>query len=202
MFRRHVSYANVVATMALVFAMGGTAIAAKHYLISSTKQIKPSVLRSLRGSAGPKGATGLQGAPGKEGAAGKEGKEGKAGPLLTTLPSGQTLRGAFGGGGHASATREAIQVSLSYPFPLATDPTPVVIGPGEKSTTQCPGSSGAPEAAKGYLCVYVAGGINVGGFQIYGDDGSADYRFGGVVYTEPPSAGLSEFWGTWAVTAP
>jgi hypothetical protein len=45
--RRHLNYANVVATMALVFAMSGTALAAKHYLISSTKQIKPSVLKSL-----------------------------------------------------------------------------------------------------------------------------------------------------------
>jgi hypothetical protein len=34
--RRHLSYANVVATMALVFAMSGSALAAKHYLITST----------------------------------------------------------------------------------------------------------------------------------------------------------------------
>ena len=37
--RKHLSYANVVATFALVFAMGGSAIATKHYLITSTKQI-------------------------------------------------------------------------------------------------------------------------------------------------------------------
>jgi hypothetical protein len=85
MFRglhRHISYANIVATMALVFAMGGTAIAAKHYLITSTKQIRPSVLKSLTGRAGLKGTTGAQGVPGtpgKEGTAGKEGKEGAQG---------------------------------------------------------------------------------------------------------------------------
>jgi len=72
--------------MALVFAMGGSAVAARHYLVTSTNQIKPSVLKSLKGNAGPKGATGLQGvqgkegAVGKEGAAGKEGKEGARGP--------------------------------------------------------------------------------------------------------------------------
>jgi len=50
--RRHLSYANVVATMALVFAMSGTALAGKHYLINSTSQIKPSVLKTLKASTG------------------------------------------------------------------------------------------------------------------------------------------------------
>jgi hypothetical protein len=45
--RRNLSYANVTATLALVFAMSGGALAAKHYLLSSTKQISPKVLNSL-----------------------------------------------------------------------------------------------------------------------------------------------------------
>jgi hypothetical protein len=45
--RRRLSYANVVATMALVLSMSGGALAAKHYLLSSTRQISPKVLRSL-----------------------------------------------------------------------------------------------------------------------------------------------------------
>ena len=80
--RRHLSYANVVATMALVFAMGGTAVAAKHYLISSTSQISPQVLKALEvkiASRVKPGSAGAEGAPGKEGPAGKEGKEGAAG---------------------------------------------------------------------------------------------------------------------------
>jgi hypothetical protein len=44
--RRHLSYANVVATFALVFAMSGGALAAQHYLLRSTKQIKPSLLKT------------------------------------------------------------------------------------------------------------------------------------------------------------
>jgi hypothetical protein len=93
--RRHISYANVAATLALVFAMSGGAMAAKHYLISSTKQISPKVLKKLKGNAGARGvtgATGATGAQGKEGAAGKEGAVGKEG--LKGLGSG-TLAMAF-----------------------------------------------------------------------------------------------------------
>ena len=42
--RKRLTYANVAMTMALVFAMSGGAYAAKKYVITSTKQIKPSVL--------------------------------------------------------------------------------------------------------------------------------------------------------------
>jgi hypothetical protein len=45
--RRHLTYANVTATLALVLAMSGGAFAAKHYLVNSTKQIDPKVLDSL-----------------------------------------------------------------------------------------------------------------------------------------------------------
>lgn len=69
--QRRPSPATVIALFALFFALGGTAIAAHHYLISSTSQIKPSVLRSLHGNAGR---------PGPAGAAGPAGPQGPAGP--------------------------------------------------------------------------------------------------------------------------
>ena len=83
--RRHLTYANVTATLALVFAMTGGALAAKHYLINSTSQINPKVLKKLRGHAGPRGAvgaTGATGATGGEGPPGKPGADGKAAPAL------------------------------------------------------------------------------------------------------------------------
>ena len=86
--RRHLTYANVAATLALVFAMSGGALAAKHYLVNSTKQINPTVLKKLRGKAGPKGttgATGKDGAPGKEGTQGKQGAQGAPGPAPETV---------------------------------------------------------------------------------------------------------------------
>jgi hypothetical protein len=73
------TYANVVATLALVFAMSGGAIAANHYLITSTKQISPKVIKKLTGKAGPAGKQGPAGPQGKEGPAGKEGLAGKDG---------------------------------------------------------------------------------------------------------------------------
>jgi hypothetical protein len=46
--RRRLSYANIASTLAIFLAMGGTAWAAHHWLITSTSQIKPSVLDELR----------------------------------------------------------------------------------------------------------------------------------------------------------
>lgn len=83
--RRHLNYANVVATLALVFAMSGGALAAKHYLINSTKQINPKVLKSLKGKTGktgPTGPAGVAGALGKEGPQGKEGAKGNSGSAV------------------------------------------------------------------------------------------------------------------------
>jgi collagen triple helix repeat protein len=77
--RKRLNYANVTATVALFFAMTGGAVAAKHYLINSTKQINPKVLRALKGKNGKNGAAGTTGSPGAPGAPGKEGQAGKNG---------------------------------------------------------------------------------------------------------------------------
>ena len=111
--RKRVTYVNVAMTVALVFAMSGGAYAAGKYLITSTKQISPKVLKSLVGKTGPagangapgtagplgpagpqgpagaKGETGATGAAGSEGKEGPEGKEGKEGP--------EGKEGTFGG---------------------------------------------------------------------------------------------------------
>jgi len=73
------TYANVAATLALVFSMSGGALAAGHYLINSKKQINPRVLKALQGAKGPKGATGAAGAGGPTGAAGATGVTGLEG---------------------------------------------------------------------------------------------------------------------------
>jgi hypothetical protein len=47
-----------IAALALFVALGGTAVAARHYLITNTSQIKPSVLKKLKGNMGPAGPAG------------------------------------------------------------------------------------------------------------------------------------------------
>src|SRR4029077_9278680 len=85
--RRPFSYANVAATLALVFSMCSGALAAKHYLISSTSQIKPSLLKKLVGKVGKTGPVGAAGIQGPAGVAGKEGPPGREG--VTGLTSGE-----------------------------------------------------------------------------------------------------------------
>jgi hypothetical protein len=70
---------GVIATIALILAMSGGAYAAKKYLITSTKQISPSVLKSLKGAAGKNGAAGPTG-PAGTGTAGPAGPAGPTGP--------------------------------------------------------------------------------------------------------------------------
>jgi hypothetical protein len=75
--------ARGLALVALAVGIGGgTAFGAtKHYLITSTKQIKPSVLKSLKkaGPRGTKGATGSQGVQGNPGTNGTNGTNGNNG---------------------------------------------------------------------------------------------------------------------------
>jgi hypothetical protein len=144
--RKRLTYANVVATFALVFAMSGGAYAAGKFLITSTKQIKPSVLASLKGKAGsagvagaagaqgpagavgpqgPAGANGKDGGPGTEGKQGPEGKEGKAGKdgttgFTETLPKGKTETGAWAETSSAEqAAGELVAITaISFSIPL------------------------------------------------------------------------------------
>jgi hypothetical protein len=97
--RRRLSYTNVLMTLALVFAMSGGAYAAGRYVITSTKQIKPSVLKQLQGKpgatgatgpAGPSGLKGETGATGPAGPTGPKGETGATGPAGPTGPKGET----------------------------------------------------------------------------------------------------------------
>jgi len=86
MSRRKPSPAAIIACVALCLSLGGTAIAAGGYLITSTSQIQPNVLRKLRGHSGPAGKQGSQGPTGPAGPAGPTGPTGPAGPAnLTAL---------------------------------------------------------------------------------------------------------------------
>lgn len=87
---------NIVAWLALFVALSGTSMAASHYIITSTKQIKPSVLKELRGARGAMGVAGTKGAAGAQGAAGGQGP---AGPTGATGSGGQNGKNGANGVG-------------------------------------------------------------------------------------------------------
>jgi hypothetical protein len=105
MLRRHFNATTFVAVVALVFAMTGGAYAAKKYLITSTKQISPSVLKALQGKAGTAGAPGAAGAQGAQGSAGPAGSAGTKGEVGTVGAKGEKgTTGAAGAPGAKGAT--------------------------------------------------------------------------------------------------
>jgi hypothetical protein len=79
---KRISPTTVIAVTALFLSMGGVGLAASKYLITSTSQIKPSVLAELHGARGPRGPAGssVQGPEGTPGSAGAPGITGVAGP--------------------------------------------------------------------------------------------------------------------------
>jgi hypothetical protein len=211
--RRHTSYANVVATLALFFAMSGGALAAKHYLVNSTGQINPKVLKKLKGKngkTGARGATGLQGPAGATGANGAPGAPGQTGPAglsaLATLPSGQTESGAYGLRQDADS-EHFVAASVTFPVPLASRiaTSHIIYTPAATPALHC---AGPRHADPGYLCIYSLNEVNLKAEQFYIDpESEVEEGFGtglvGVllewktVLTAPAIA-----YGTYAVTAP
>jgi len=136
---------------------------------------------------------------------GAVGPTGPAGPLPATLPSGKTLTGAFGMRGDAAAGSEAVEDGISFQFPLASSPTVHVIAPSDTPPAECPGTSLAPAAMPGQLCIFFgfdSGNISTFSFYSAADGGSSIFTHGAVPYIRAAAAGYYESSGTWAVTAP
>jgi hypothetical protein len=176
--RRRFTFANVTATMALLFAMSGGALAAGHYLITSTKQISPKVLHSLKGARGAQGQAGANGPAGPAGPAGARGEAGAAGPqgpagpaglqgepgaagkdgttgFTEFLPSKKTETGAWGT--LRTATGIALApISFSIPLKAGLDAEHVhfIALNSRQSIPECPGNAEEPVAEAGNLCVY------------------------------------------------
>jgi hypothetical protein len=207
-FRRGLTYANVTATLALVLALSGSAIAGTTYLLTSTSQISPTVLKKLKGAKGPKGQRGKTGAKGAIGPAGPAGPAGAAGakgdtaPYPTILATGQTERGTFamedentGGSGHAYDS-----ITFSPPLAPSVTLTATYVASG---TTQpgCTGTPSEPTASPGFLCVY--GRTASGTVALFSGSaasaGQAD-RWGAVASIITNTSAFA--YGTWAATAP
>ena len=210
--RAKLTYANVAATLALFVALaGGTAYAADQLGKESvgTKQlakgaVTPAKLskaakKTLTGAPGPRGtigATGPQGAqgvPGPKGDAGSKGDTGPAGPITGALPAGVTITGVFNLDDVAAAAGQRNGGEISFGLAPKTEPEVELIL--ASPSAHCPGTSEAPAAAPGWLCLYRATRSNVEEVELqkfgtYGIEIFAKATAGGRFYVD----------GTWALT--
>lgn len=124
--RRHLTYANVVASLALFLALGGAAFAATQLPRNSvgTGQLKPEAVTA--GKIAKKTRAQLKGEPGP---AGPQGKTGKTGAKGATGPKGATgatgARGATGAAG-TDGTGPAFEVFRQTPKAIGTSSTVVL----------------------------------------------------------------------------
>lgn len=155
------SLATIIASLALFFALGGSAIAAQHYLITSTSQIKPSVLAKLKGKDGPAGPAGPIGPQGAQGSAGLVGPQGQAGPQGSQGPPGQ--QGPEGPPGSGSAALSTMSEKVAAPKRV---PASNELGAGggegiEASAVTCPSGEHAVSGGSNVYAGVVAGMLSV-----------------------------------------
>jgi hypothetical protein len=211
-----------VAIIALVAAVAGTAFAALPGLNSKQKKQVTSIAQTQAkkfaqsvpgpaGPQGPKGDTGAkgdtgskgdQGEPGEDGEDGEDGEPGEDGVCSVSIPEcvlpvGATLVGHFSA--NASKEEEKAFATISTGLQLPSVPEVQRILPpseGGEPTPECPGTVEEPDAAPGFLCVYIERRHNAQFGQKIADTS------GGYVEVLPLVAESDFFFvnGTWAVT--
>jgi hypothetical protein len=210
--RGRVTYANVAATLALVLAMSGGALAAGHYLIHSTKQISPAVLKKLHGARGARGPSGVIGSIGPQGPAGEVGAKGRVGPVgpdgfsaLSLLPGGASESGDFTVSLPVAASSDFLTGAVSFPIPLTARIAAehVVFTKTSAPVERC---AGPGQASRGYLCIYIASTTAVENAHVSDPEAEpvleGSGRFGFTLAWTVKEAGPAEVLGTYTVTAP
>ena len=177
------SPALLVAVVALVAALGGTAVGGVAITVlnkkerKQVKKIAKKLDRKIELKPGPKGDIGAQGPKGDTGTTGPQGPKGDPGdpgPPGTSaldggsIPSGTTVTGTWGGRYvNALAGTQTNSYLLPYSFPL---PAPVALtdanvnfgastaAPVGDADPACTGSASVPTAPGGKVCIYVNSG--------------------------------------------
>jgi hypothetical protein len=217
--RSRLTYANVMATVAVFLAMGGGAYAltgvpdragvfhgcvdaksgALRVVANASSCRKPKTITRAKRHLHVSGESaiawnqqGQQGPQGIQGPPGKDGAQGPAGPFVDVLPSGKTLKGAF----YFKTTIS----SYSFAFSLPSVPIVNIRPFGASATAQCPGTAQDPQAAPGQLCLYQSNNSGASACVFATDDpmssctSATKFGFG--------ASASGDMSGQWAVTAP
>ncbi len=196
----------IIAIVALVAAVGGTALAAGGLTKQQEKQVT-KIAKKYAGKNGAPGATGPVGPAGPAGAKGDTGAQGPAGPQGPggpggpagspwtaggTLPSGSSETGAWSVG--TPGTETLYTSSISFGIPLSSAAPAVIMLKKEETNPACPGTPTEPKAEEGKLCIYTITEENVNLYL------PIETTASGFTFLFNLKAGGIAF-GTWAVTA-
>lgn len=218
------TYANVVATVALFLALGGSAIAVSGLIKGKeikrrsipANRIKPNALGGGQIDESKLGEVPKAGDAAKLGGADAADFERYGQPLA----SGRTMAGQFaanqydfsstatGGGAFVLAG-----VSFPRPAPAGLTDAEVNFAPGHEASTfnadedpSCAGTPNQPTAPAGRVCLYIINEDNVAPQSLQGFVAGPSSRFGFTVQGTGVATGSSfgriQVLGTWAYTAP
>jgi len=214
------SPALVISCIALAIALGGTSYAAVNLAPGTvgTKQLKRGAVTSLKvkdrsllardfklGQL-PRGLRGLKGDKGDKGDAGAPGAAGRS--ALTSLQSGETIRGTIGTRENNLVAADEIGVTATFPIPaaIALDDAHVNVDGNDEAAGECAGTASNPTAAPGYVCVYPWFQANDEAASpdgvIWGDDAAAAEKWGFQVSLKAEAEGFTAWFANWAYTAP
>ena len=125
--RGRLTYANVIATVALFLALGGSSYAALKLPKNSvgSKQLKANAVTTAKVKAGSLLTSDFRSSQRSRlrGPAGAKGDQGAPGPVTGNLPSGATVRGVYNVDFVPQAADEISGGSISFGLRLASKPT-------------------------------------------------------------------------------
>jgi hypothetical protein len=208
--RGKLTYANVMATIAVFIALGGASYAAVKLPKNSvgTEQLKKGAVTATKLSKTARATLAEDAdAQGKDGARGPEGTPGKNFIAMGPLPSKATETGVFAAA-TGSETTVAGQlttavVQFAQPLPAPLDSHHVVtLKQSESSADHCPGVG---QAAPGFFCAYVGYELGASFFSPFEDPATGANGTGvdgANAFVKTTGTGTGALGGTWAVTSP
>jgi hypothetical protein len=184
----------VLGAASIADPVADTAVSVKKKVAKALKLGKKADKRSKQALKKAKEALAKQAIPGPQGATGPAGRS-----ALTTLKSGETVRGGIGHRDAAATAGDSFEAWASLPIPAPTIllESNTLINNFAEGANQCTGSNSAPTAPRGKVCVYA----DFDNATSISSQGSGN-RFGFGVYWEAFVMGNTDVRGSWAYTAP